>query len=133
MPRPPQLASSTLHTQKPRSLPRSTLLLGDNTHSSSSSSVLHTHPKPLIRLPVIPQAVLARPGGRGCTFLFVVGKCGPPQTSGWVVPMCCFCHHEDFIGALSSYGEHALAYAEPQFSGHEWSQWAADGQQWDEA
>ena len=74
------------------------------------------HPKPLIRLPIILQAVLARPRVRGCTFLFVVGKCGPPQPLGWLVPMFCCCHHEDFIGALSFYGEHALAYPQPQFS-----------------
>ena len=43
-------------------------------------------------------------------------KCDPPQPSGWLVPMFCCCHHEDFIGARNFYGEHALAYSQPQFS-----------------
>ena len=75
-----------------------------------------SHPKPLIRLPIILQAVLAWPRVRDCTFLFVVGKCSPPQHSGWLVPMFCCCHHEDFIGAHTFYGEHALAYPQPQLS-----------------
>ena len=49
-------------------------------------------------------------------FLFVVGECGPPQPLGWLVPIFCCCHHEDFIGEFSFYGEHALAYPKLQFS-----------------
>ena len=97
-----------------------------NSHSPSRSitspahtpyiSSPHPHPKPLIRLRIILQAVLARPKVRGCTFLFVVGKCGPPQPLGWLVPMFSCCHHEGFIGAHSFYGEHALAYPQHRFS-----------------
>ena len=31
------------------------------------------------------------------------------------MPMFCCSHHEDFIGAHGFYGEHALAYPQPQF------------------
>ena len=60
--------------------------------------------------------MLVWPRVRGCTFLFVVGKCSPPQHSGWLVSMFCCCHHEDFIGARTFYGVHALAYPLPRFS-----------------
>ena len=127
------LVSSTLHTQKPCSLSSPPYFLQTThihpplpqllthlcispTHTSYIPSP-HPHPKPVIRLPIILQAVLTRPRVRGCTFLFVVGKCSPPQPLDWLVPMFCCCHHEDFIGAHSFYGEHALAYPQPQFSG----------------
>ena len=64
-------------------------------HSKSLPS-----PKLLIRLPIILETVLVQPKVRDCTFLFVVGKCGPPQPLGWLVPMfsCCH-HHEDLMDA----------------------------------
>ena len=73
------------------------------------------HPKPLIRVLIILQAVLVKPKGRGCTLLFVVDKSGPTQPSGWLVPLFCCCHHEDFAGAHTFYGEQTLAYPQPQF------------------
>ena len=114
--RPPQVVSSALHAQKPRSL---SLLLADNTHPSSSSSVSHTplylsHSYSLYSksLPspqsFCQQCLHARPGVRGCTFLFVVGNYGSPQPLGWLVPLFCSCHHEDFIGAHSFTGSMPL-------------------------
>ena len=32
----------------------------------------------------------------------------------FIIIICC-CHHENFIGACSFYGEHALAYTQPQY------------------
>ena len=54
------------------------------------------------------QCLYARPWVRGCTFLFVVGNYGSPQPLGWLVPLFCSCHHEDFIGAHSFTGSMPL-------------------------
>jgi len=113
----PPLVSSTLHGQKRCSLSSPPYFLQTThihpplpqflTHLCTSPTDTpyipspHPHPKPLIRLPIILQAVLARPRLRVCTFLFVVGKCGPPQPLAWLVPIFCSCHHEDFIEAHS--------------------------------
>ena len=50
-------------------------------------------------LPSFYKAVFTWPRVRGCTFLFVVSKCDPPQPLGWLVPMPFCCHHKAFIGA----------------------------------
>ena len=45
--------------------------------------------------------------------IFVIfGAC---DTYLFIFIIICCCHHEDFIGACSFYGEHALAYTQPQF------------------
>ena len=74
----------------------------DKTHPSSSSSAPHTplylfHSYSLhSKSPPSPQAahqnshhsaVLVWSRVKGCTFLFVVSKCGPPQPLDWLVLM----------------------------------------------
>ena len=62
----------------------------------------HPHPKPLIRLPIILQAALASPRVRGCTFLFVVDKCGLPQPLGWWCP-CSLLSSREFYWTKASH------------------------------
>ena len=125
--RPPQVVSSALHAQKPRSLSSPPYFL-QTTHIHPPLPQFLTHlctsptsvPLPLIlsifQVPTptpnhssgfpsfCQQCLHARPGVRGCTFLFVVGNYGSPQPLGWLVPLFCSCHHEDFIGAHSFTG-----------------------------
>ena len=86
---------------------------------TSTTQALHVprtqpHPEPLIRPPVIRQAVLARHRVRDYNFLFVVGSCRPRQPTGWLVPTL-GTTHEDLL-VRNFYWEHGLAYPKPPFT-----------------